>query len=582
MRARAIVLLLFLVPACAPSRPAFEAEYDRTRQSIWRGDFAEAKTRAEAVEAQAGGHPAWEWRFRMLIGEIAILQRDFPSAERVIHAQLPAGPAFDGLRAHQQLLDAKLQVELGHFQIAHDRLTQARAHAGADPDLALDVDRLDGQALLRLGEWDHGETLLNAVVTKAAARSDRYHQATALNDPRDEPPGSQPLRRGAARKLERVMAMPDLSEWSVYALSSRNAGSCYQRLGRVRSGRCARSSARSRCRNAVASAGNRFVQALGELGNLYARLRGEPERALPYLQRGLAEARAANVTAEIPRLAGNVASVEVDLHRWDDAERDNGEAQRAWMATHAAPSVYHVLTSARIAVGRDQFDEAVRILAAVVAAPTNPPSVMWDAHFTLANIALTRRQPARAAAEFESALTIIETTRAGLLRTDDKVSYLTRLISFYQTYVSALIARGQTDRALEVADSSRGQVLAERQRTSPPARVKAAAFQRAARGVGHGDAVMLAHCRTDWRGSGSSLLAPCICCPCRLPARSTPWCASISRPSRTRWPTCSARTARPAIGSTRGLSSPRPSGSRRMLASSSCRTACCMKSTSRP
>jgi hypothetical protein len=61
--------------------------------------------------------------------------------------------------------------------------------------------------------------------------------------------------------------------------------------------------------------------------------------------------------------------------------------------------------------------------------------------------------------EFEAALTIIETTRAGLLRTDDKVSYLTRLISFYQAYVSALIARGQTDRALEVADSSRGQQL---------------------------------------------------------------------------------------------------------------------------
>ena len=94
------------------------------------------------------------------------------------------------------------------------------------------------------------------------------------------------------------------------------------------------------------------------------------------------------------------------------------------------------------------------------------------------------------AAEFEAALTIVETTRAGLLRTDDKVSYLTRLIVFYQEYVSALITEGHSDRALEVADSSRGQLLAERQRTAAPARVKAAAFQRVARESG---AVLLSY-----------------------------------------------------------------------------------------
>ena len=232
-----------------------------------------------------------------------------------------------------------------------------------------------------------------------------------------------------------------------------------------------------------------YVQALGEMGNLYV-LRGQPDRALPFLERGLNEAKTANLTPEAARLAGNLASATIDLRRWDEAERYNQEAQRLWLTTHPAPSVYHRLNSALIALGRDQLDESARLFAEVIAAPGSPPSVLWDAHFDLAKVALARKDPDRAAAEFEAALTVVETTRAGLLRTDDKVSYLTRLIRFYQEYVSALIARGQTDRALEVADSSRGQLLAERQKTSAPARVKAAAFQRVATGSG---AVLLSY-----------------------------------------------------------------------------------------
>jgi hypothetical protein len=49
------------------------------------------------------------------------------------------------------------------------------------------------------------------------------------------------------------------------------------------------------------------------------------------------------------------------------------------------------------------------------------------------------------------------------MRTDYKLSYLTRLIHFYRVYVDALVEQGQIERALEIADSSRGRVLAERQ-----------------------------------------------------------------------------------------------------------------------
>src|SRR4029077_15142259 len=95
-----------------------------------------------------------------------------------------------------------------------------------------------------------------------------------------------------------------------------------------------------------------------------------------------------------------------------------------------------------------------------------------------------RNDPSHAARHFESALNVIEQTRSELLKTDYKLSYLTQLISFYQSYVEALLGEVLTDRALEVADASRGRVLAERQGGKAPARIGAAAFRSLARQTG--------------------------------------------------------------------------------------------------
>lgn len=489
MKAHALLLSLslLLVSACVQSQ-RIDSDYDRARQAMWRGELNDAQALADAgmKRVRSDANPTWHWRFRLLSCETAILRRDFAVAETVVNAQLPDGPAFDGLRARQRLLAAKLDVEQGRLRTGHEKLAQARAVATSDPDVALEIDRLDGQALLRLGEWAQGEALLNQVLDTAAKASDRYEQAMALNDL-----GMGLVVRNrfdeALPYFERVIAMREVNQWSIYAASLRNAGSCLQRLGQF-------DRAVSLQQQAFAIQENRgkpehVVQALGEMGNLYV-LRGQAERAVPYLQRGLNQARAAKLDAEAARLAGNLASATIDLRRWDEAEGYNQEAQRLWMDSHPAPSVYHLLNSALIAKGRGRLEEADRLLVRVLAAPQAPPSVLWDAHFDLANIALARKQPDRAAAEFEAALSVVETTRAGLLRTDDKVSYLTRLISFYQDYVAALINQGQSERALEVADSSRGQLLAERQKTSAPGRVRATAFQRVARESG---AVLLSY-----------------------------------------------------------------------------------------
>src|SRR5262249_25498344 len=66
---------------------------------------------------------------------------------------------------------------------------------------------------------------------------------------------------------------------------------------------------------------------------------------------------------------------------------------------------------------------------------------------------------------------------------DYKITFLARLISFYQAYVDALVERGDYDKALQVAESSRARVLAERISTKTPDRIfsTASAYSEAAR-----------------------------------------------------------------------------------------------------
>ncbi len=490
MRSRrfAALFLSILLPACGLSSKQLERDYTAARLAIWRGDFAEARRLAsdDIAKLSPDKRPDDYWRFSLLSAEIAILQRDFSAASPIVHARLPDSLAAGVLGARQRLLEAKLAADQGHLQAAHEILTAARRRPVADADLALEVDRLDGQILVRLGQRTDGEALLTSVVATAAAQSNEYQEATALNDL-----GMSRFVRSrfdeALPYFERVIAMPALNQWQIYALALKNAGSCYQHLGQF-------DKALALQQRAFAMQEHRgkreeFVKALVEMGNLYF-LQNQPERALPFFQRGLDEARATNLPASIAKLDGNICSVEIDLGRWDDAERHNEEFHKIWMTDHTEPSIYYLLNRGRIANGRGQLDEADQYLRQALTIDGATPSVLWSSHYNLAQIAVARRDRARATQEYEAALRIIETTRASLAGTDAKISYLTELISFYRGYVSALLEQGESDRALEVADSSRGQLLAERQGVSAPGRAQAVSFTQTARRSG---AVMLSY-----------------------------------------------------------------------------------------
>lgn len=416
------------------------------------------------------------WRLRLLNAELQIARLNLGDASVDLEKPIPEGPEFAALRARQQFLVAQVQLARGQLQQALATLDAATAQA-KDPELLADIEILGSQARLRLGQWDDAEQRLNAVAKAAASRSDRYREALAINNL-----GMSRLIRSrfdeALQRFETVLAQEDLEPTRAYALALNNAGICLARLGEYDRALAAQ-------RRAVEIQEQRgskadLMRALGELGTTHY-LRDEIPQAMPYLQRALSIATGAGLNADGWVWAYNLALGHLQLGQFDEAAKYNAEARRLNPPDRAARLVQNTATDAEIAAGRGDRAGAARLFNEVLATSVNQPSVNWLAQMGLARIAAQESHTSVAATHFQAALTTIEKTRSALLKADYRLSFLTRVIGFYRDYVNFLMATGQSDRALEIADSSRGRVLAERLGVAAPSRGAATTFRARAR-----------------------------------------------------------------------------------------------------
>jgi CHAT domain-containing protein len=476
----AILCLIISSATCArtPDRAhQLESAFDASRAALRRGELVEARALADRGLSLAQADSEWAWTFRLFRGEVLLLQHQPSEVVPLVNAVLPESDRFEAVRARQKYLEARLLLTQNRLADALAALDAAGRYARSESrDIRFDIGWLGGQIRMRLGQWSDGEARLNDVIAQAAAVGDRYYQARALNDL-----GMGALVRGrwdeALPRFERVLAFKGLEGLTIYGEALNNAGICYARLGEF-----ARAVAtQRRAVDLHRGRGPRLdlVRALGELGNSFLQS-GDPKQALPYLRQALSVATEANLRADAAVWAGNLAAANIDIGEWNEAERFNDEAKRLKTATGTGKLVHNTLNAALIAQGRGRSADATRLFEEALAGSESFADVRWAAHAGLARVAIAQQQPARASRHFEAALDTIEKTRSELLRTEYKLSFLTRLIEFYRSYVDALVDQGNNARALEVSESSRGRVLSEGNGLTPPGRARATALRQIA------------------------------------------------------------------------------------------------------
>jgi CHAT domain-containing protein len=478
MRSRA-VLLAVLLSACAPDRRAgLRQGYEQAEAAFRRGDIANAVAIADrSLSAVSRSDPTVDaWQLRLLRGEMEVARRNFDAPRAVLDAVLPDSNDFDSLRGRQQYVAARLALATNDLDRAQASLSAARRLAPNDDGLQLDVSLQEGQIAIRQQRWDDAGNGLTQALDRALRLNDRYRQLLLLNNL-----GVGSLYQAhydtALTWLDRGLGYSEFEETTVYGTVLSNVGICYSRLGLF--DRAMETQRRAvdihRQRRATAS----LQLSLGSLGVTYG-LRGADREALPFLQEAFELATSLESAVDAARWANNLAAAHARLGEWDRAEYYNDRSRSLGKGASGMREVYNTLVAADIALARQDAAGAAALYEQALEGPDAVPAVLWSAQTGLANAALAKRQPDRAARHFETALDILERTRSDLLKIDYKLSFLTQLIEFYQNYVDALVGQGRQDRALEIADSSRGRVLADRQRVDAPARARVAAFQRVA------------------------------------------------------------------------------------------------------
>ena len=296
---------------------------------------------------------------------------------------------------------------------------------------------LTGQVLLRLRRLEDAETRLRRTLKEAEQHQDRYRQMLVLNN--------LGMRFVNQRRFDealpwfsRVLMFDDLEATTVYAVSLTNAGLCYARLGDFE--RALDVQHRAVALQERRGAAGPHEQALGELGSTYL-LMEDVHRGIPHLKRALGVAEQAGLTADAALWARNLAAAHVHVEQWDEAERYNEQGRRLAPPEARTNVSFSTLHTADIAMGRGEHAEAQRLFRLVLAEPAVEPALRWAAHDGLGVIARRQGNSRDAVAQLNEALGTLERTRADLLRTDDRLSFTTRVARFYRTFVDFLVER---------------------------------------------------------------------------------------------------------------------------------------------
>lgn len=467
--------------------------FDRSREiagllasaqdDLRRGELAKGTAASERGLALASGRDGVaEWKFRLLRCEMLLMSHAGAEVLPELRKPLPQAPEYAALAARQKMLEGQALLMTGQADRADGVLDAARQQAETTRDVPtlIQVQLLQGSRLLRKGQWTASEDVLRRALSEADASHLPYFQAGALVNL-----GMIRLSRyhydEAAGYFQRAAQLAGPEMAPLYSVAQSNLGICYYQLGET--DRAIQIQLQAIARHQRSGANLYLQRAFGEAGNAYI-LNGSPQVAARYLVQALQLAKQVGSNSDAAIWAGDLSSLYAELGDWGNADRFNQEAIRIKTSMGARTLVYNTLLSARIAIGRGQVSQAEQLYAGAIAVSQDNPSILWDAYGGLAQAAMLQGRWDVASRRFEDALHIVEQTRSDLLSTEYKLPFLSRLIRFYQSYVDALVARGDYDRALAVADSSRGQVLAERFGSGPARLLPASTFQKIAQETG--------------------------------------------------------------------------------------------------
>jgi len=463
MKFCALLLALAFI-ACHPSGARRSEDiYRQARAAIRLGDCERA---AGLITQGVDSAPAqWIPAFRVLRAECLVVRGNYEEALDLLQ-QTPIPDSSRELAARRSVALAQCQCSMPgkdeHFRKGEEnlRLAQEVLAGSADPEMNGEIEIVRARCRIRQNKLVEAEESCQHVLTDSERDHVPLMRAAALNclaylRNRD---GRFDDAADYARTALELAQQEGSSFLTVKNLG--NLGSSYIRIGDYDSAL----PLLERGEKIARQQGYRddLQPILGNIGNLYY-FRRDYAAAAGFYAKALQLARDLKLTRPMGQMLANLGDLAVLQGRFDEAETYNQEALVLKMAQRDRTAVLHSrFTEAAIAGGRGEFARAQSIYREVSSSRDSNDILRWTSHANLAELYAKRSMKGKAESEFRQAIRVMERSRDDLKFDTSKMLFLSSLVDFYTNYVAFEVETNHPERALEIADRSRAQLLREK------------------------------------------------------------------------------------------------------------------------
>lgn len=459
LRALVVCLTVAWVFSCSRHDDPQQA-LDHAVSTLHHGDIAAAGKEAKiGYDRFHGVSTEWAWRFAILRARVLYWGGDNEKALDLLHNE-PSRPCCDDLAVESLRLESIIFSAQHRFADASRELSEAQ-HICASGNWSAcgDLNSTLGRMEMEKGHYVLAQDLFRKALASARARRDEYMEADALLklswSAEEQTHLDEAIDRADdAMRLSLPLRFPDITEGALG-----NTAWAYYKLGDSEKARQMFTEAEKQAERIGLLADR--AKWLLDIGYVYND-NGDLTTAEKSYEQSLTLARNINSREDIINALISLAFVSEQTGNLDDAKRYAREAlSMALEDGNKRDETYPRLAQGRIAARERDFTSAEAAFHEVENSPDSPIFLKWEAEHSLARLYEDTNQTVAADREYRIALSTFESARCGLRQEDSRLPFLNNAFGIYDDYIHFLVARGQVDEALPVAEYQRGRTLAE-------------------------------------------------------------------------------------------------------------------------
>jgi CHAT domain-containing protein len=458
----ALICCLSSLVAC--KRPSFGKLYNDACSRLDHGDLAGALSEVESARQRAD--PIWDWKLRIVQADILLWEGKPKESVALLDSALPASLSSGEFAVRTKVTLARALYRL--YQPSPDVLLNPDSLLNDAEKLAqASSPELEGEIALARGSVEHSQQHYASAerqFRRALEMARYYHQ-----------PILEAEALGSLSRLFTAMGYYDqATDWGnasleqsqslharhIETITRINLGWTMLELGDFDNAR----SLFEKAESAAADSSLIFAQqaALNDLGKIDLNQEKYPT-AKNYFRRALAILNQLRREADSAVCLNNLALVTLLMGQLDEAEKYNQEALRIQREIgDRQEELRSTVTTAVIAVQKQEFEKAVRLLRPIITARDTLASVRWEAQDQLAETYIAMGQTAQAREQFKKALDTLDRSWTSINEEEHKLAFSSWAARFYAIYIRFLTGQGDYVKALEAAESVRAHVLEQK------------------------------------------------------------------------------------------------------------------------